>query len=895
MAASADVASFLAISIQNGYLSLRDLVLCFETCTAWKHELKSRGFDFVSAWLCATLAGGKNPQELACRIRELHPCDPLCRLNVLDQVVRFLLRQVLAKALAEPWYGRREADEGDQERYWAQLASQEPDGSCLAEGIRIMQWIWKGPFMHQRFGKPGYSSCVAAMPKNTDEADVLIVCVSPDGKVFAQCVERCTSLTQATAEEDSEQACSSAVDISIHELSSGLEIRSALRVSGGVTAMAFSPDGKLLAVVDYGVVKVIGESGDTICNIEAQVEGDDDCGEWTRFITWTKDSNYIIVGSSAEEESMYGSEVRSQVRIWDRSGNQRLVVKHESRMTCMATSPDGSTLASGSSEGALKLTNLIPLTLDPHQPEENCETKEIGCWSPECVAWSHDSMLMAVGQRYGGVCIRNRKGELLVVWGSHGEENPQCLCTSQHGALRERGFNSHKPCPVVGPPFNHISALAFTPDGKVLACYNAAGDDAGYTPKDVIRLWDVMQQREIGYVPESCFRGRFGGPESVKNMFFLPDLTLIVVQGRQVTTWDVQECTQGGKAAQWHEFRVHSIDMSLDCQLVATCCTHAWVRWERIRSNPVTKEECTVTLWDLRTGQIVRTLQAQDQPVIHVLFNHNGSTLASSDYDSLTLWSNFLGQDVRNTTLKAPGTYMSWSPGGSTIACADPRTPVFIVSTAGSVVSKLEFLQQQRAQRANAVSGLSWLSDGKRLAITYSDMSMCIINTATRCIEKEFARICTEVYGDIGLSAMSVGSCSIFSFRCVIVPNLNANRIAGLVTILDSNACDEILLQSTPIEHYYTKTWAKKTLHADTTKARRDVYSAIHVGVPCDRNCIHLVEISRQNNGGKRTLVRREVATLDVGWSDLGCISCAGGYVVAAIQDEKVQTMYMHV
>jgi hypothetical protein len=237
-----EIASFIHVCTHDSRLSLRDLVLCFQTCRAWQYELKSMGFSFGAAWLCAALGRGKDPRNLACRITEMHERVSGRRLDVADQIVRFLLRHQEGKKNQIIGADRRTIRGEERERRWAQLASQEPSDSYLSQAVRAMQWFWKDQFIQQRFGKvPGYHCCVSAMPKNHDR--ISNTCVSPDGKMFAY---SCPTSPQSDAKNLTIEVC---------EMSTGLEVRNMQIPSDYIYDMALSPNNKLLAICLYCKVR----------------------------------------------------------------------------------------------------------------------------------------------------------------------------------------------------------------------------------------------------------------------------------------------------------------------------------------------------------------------------------------------------------------------------------------------------------------------------------------------------------------------------------------------------------------------------------------------------------------------------------------------------------------
>jgi serine/threonine protein kinase len=77
----------------------------------------------------------------------------------------------------------------------------------------------------------------------------------------------------------------------------------------------------------------------------------------------------------------------------------------------------------------------------------------------------------------------------------------------------------------------------------------------------------------------------------------------------------------------------------------------------------------TVKLWDVASGNMLRSLSRQDGPIFGVAFNQDGSQIASASYDkSMLTWNATTGEAL----MKFPGDFPLWtvafSPDGSTIA-----------------------------------------------------------------------------------------------------------------------------------------------------------------------------------------------------------------------------------
>jgi WD40 repeat protein len=200
-----------------------------------------------------------------------------------------------------------------------------------------------------------------------------------------------------------------------------------------------------------------------------------------------------------------------------------------------------------------------------------------------------------------------------------------------------------------------VRALAYAPDGKALA--------SGSFDDKMVRLWDLANGKELAALPPL--------PQPVNKVQFLPDgKTLAIATGSQqapekpgeLVLWNLAANTTDTR--QWteiqgHTARVTTLAVAADARTIATGSTDG------------------IRLWDTDRYSI-RTILRPDDPSVHSLaFSPDGQFLASGHYKGdVILWEAATGRKV--VTLKGHKELVftvAFSPDGRTLAtCGRDKT-----------------------------------------------------------------------------------------------------------------------------------------------------------------------------------------------------------------------------
>jgi WD40 repeat protein len=161
--------------------------------------------------------------------------------------------------------------------------------------------------------------------------------------------------------------------------------------------------------------------------------------------------------------------------------------------------------------------------------------------------------------------------------------------------------------------------------------------------------------------------------------------------------------TDQGKAAltlSGHRYAVRAIAISSDGQRLAS-----------------TSSDRTIKLWNLQTGQLLRTmtLQPADGMATTLLLSPDGKRIATaSDRNTLQLWDTITGQLLRTLVSQAtnlpPGSPLAFSPDGQLLVTADSDRSIKLWNaTTGARLITLR-------KHSNPIQHLAFSPDSQRLA-----------------------------------------------------------------------------------------------------------------------------------------------------------------------------------
>ncbi len=422
---------------------------------------------------------------------------------------------------------------------------------------------------------------------------------------------------------------------------------------GGVSSVAFSPDGQYVAAgsQDAGIY-IWTIEGDLWRILRGHTGG-------VRSVAFDprSDPNADIVRLASASDD-------ATIRIWDAVADIQLqvMVGHEGPVLCARFTPDGRRIVSGSNDGTVHVWDASvasePGILGRHRDDVLS------------LAFSPDGTRLVSGAYM--------KDSTICIWD---------ICTREMlVALSERAAN--------------VTSVAFSPDGTRVASGSAGG---------TVHLWDARTGEHLLSLP--------GHTAHVASVAFSPDGTRMASgsHDKTVRVWNAytgEELLFLGEHADY----VRSVVFSPDGMRLASA-----------------SKDGTVRLWDAASGNTVEVLNGHEDEVLTVAFSPDGARLASGSMDmTVRIWNATNGDEPLALRGSAGHVWsVAFSPDGRRLAAGSVDRAVHMWDAYTG-----EELIRLRGHRGS-VACVAFSPDGTRLASGSGDWTIRLWDTVPYRVRHE--------------------------------------------------------------------------------------------------------------------------------------------------------------
>lgn len=393
---------------------------------------------------------------------------------------------------------------------------------------------------------------------------------------------------------------------------------------GGISSVAFSPDGRMLASSG-------GSGPDGIVQLWMLPDPFSSGELPTPIILENHRGTVRSVAFAPDGQTLASADRFGSIRLWDLSGpisvdfppTYTTLLGHDSFVNSVAFSPDGQILASGGNDRIIRLWDVssptkAPIVLEGHESKI------------ESVAFSPDGQILASGDWDG----------IMRLWD-----------VSSH--MMSNDSTSDSPISAIEVGLSRIEALSFSPDGQTLAVGGTNHTDR------FVQIWDVLDFELLDETPSPVFLGDGSNERAeVSSLSYSPDAQTLAV-GRRVNhtvqLWDLNDPNGNPITLQGHRNYVQAVTFSPDGRMLASADSNGVIRLWTVndlarvdRPSPYTiLEEVGDSIWSLA-------------------YSPEGNMLAASGSGRVSLWD--MSSQTEDDGMPTPATLQRVTSGANALA-----------------------------------------------------------------------------------------------------------------------------------------------------------------------------------------------------------------------------------
>jgi WD40 repeat protein len=461
---------------------------------------------------------------------------------------------------------------------------------------------------------------------DTETANVSALAFSPDGKTLA--------------------ALNFTKGVDFWDTSSGTQLPSGVLVSYDSRSIAYSPDGKTLAFNNANTVNFLDIESQTIRTAT---------GEHGRYIT--------AIAFSPDGKTVVSGSMDKTVKVWNPMNGSlvRTLSGHTDFVTGVGFTKNGGQIISGSLDGNLIAWNAASgaRMAASHDFQNQVESISISPDGTLLAAGYKDGSIILWGTEDGSYRLMGSKHSDRVIDMAFSPDDTTFASGSADGTIILWSAGAGQQKTVLKADRWDVLTVDFSPDGAALA--------SGYA-KNALVVWNVSTGGSI----KTLHFGRLEDAPAVSKVAYSSDgkklMTLLentgdrtaAVEVLDTSNWEVISLRQN-KA-----FYANPIDFSKDGKYFVTSAANKVSLWDveiseltriieglagkginQVAISPNNKFIAStyffsgdVQIWDAEKGELLKTLKGHNDGMNDLAFSADGKILASASFDgTIILWN----------------------------------------------------------------------------------------------------------------------------------------------------------------------------------------------------------------------------------------------------------------